>query len=120
MHHSCPDNWLAQFSLINVHKDGLKRHSFHFFITYFITSRFERILKLAYIPSTVHKWGTGPRLGHRQGTDRFRRVSRLAAQDERLKELINKEKVMLFMKGDPGAPKCGFSKTISGLLADTG
>jgi hypothetical protein len=28
MHSSCPDDWLAQFSLTHVRKDGLKQHSF--------------------------------------------------------------------------------------------
>lgn len=40
--------------------------------------------------------------------------------EDRLKGLINKDRVMLFMKGDPTAPKCGFSKTIVGILKDTG
>ncbi|KAF8387367.1 glrx-3 [Pristionchus pacificus] len=35
---------------------------------------------------------------------------------DRLKALINKESLMLFMKGDPSAPKCGFSRTIVGML----
>jgi hypothetical protein len=26
-HRSCPDNWLAQFSLTNMHKGGLRQHS---------------------------------------------------------------------------------------------
>jgi hypothetical protein len=30
MHRSCPNDWLAQFSQTNVHKGGLKQHSFHF------------------------------------------------------------------------------------------
>lgn len=36
----------------------------------------------------------------------------------RLKQLINKEPVMLFMKGSPGDEKCGFSRTITGMLKD--
>ena len=28
-HHSCLDDWLVQFSLVNVHKGGLKQHHFH-------------------------------------------------------------------------------------------
>jgi len=38
----------------------------------------------------------------------------------RLKAIIEKERVMLFMKGSPDAPQCGFSRTIVGLLRDTG
>lgn len=34
----------------------------------------------------------------------------------RLKSLINASEVMLFMKGSPGAPECGFSRQTVGLL----
>jgi len=40
--------------------------------------------------------------------------------DERLKELIQRAPVMLFMKGLPSAPKCGFSRTMVGILDDMG
>jgi len=36
--------------------------------------------------------------------------------DERLSKLINKGKVMLFMKGSPSQPKCGFSRSIVNIL----
>jgi len=36
----------------------------------------------------------------------------------RLKNLISSHKVMLFMKGDPTEPKCGFSKITVGILAE--
>jgi hypothetical protein len=29
-HRSCPDDWFAKFSLTNMHKGGLKQHSFNF------------------------------------------------------------------------------------------
>eukprot|EP01096_Ripella_sp_DP13-Kostka_P014076 TRINITY_DN6249_c0_g1_i1.p1 TRINITY_DN6249_c0_g1~~TRINITY_DN6249_c0_g1_i1.p1 ORF type:complete len:374 (-),score=146.79 TRINITY_DN6249_c0_g1_i1:33-1070(-) len=38
----------------------------------------------------------------------------------RLSDLINKAPVMLFMKGTPDAPRCGFSSKIVGLLQDQG
>lgn len=38
--------------------------------------------------------------------------------NERLKALINKGKVMLFMKGDRNVPRCGFSKQIIAILND--
>ncbi|KAI8621660.1 thioredoxin-like protein [Chytriomyces sp. MP71] len=38
----------------------------------------------------------------------------------RLKELINKAPVMLFMKGNPDQPRCGFSRQISQILKDQG
>jgi len=36
--------------------------------------------------------------------------------DDRLKELVTKEPVMLFMKGLPSAPKCGFSSQMVEIL----
>nr|CAI5828965.1 unnamed protein product [Callosobruchus analis] len=36
--------------------------------------------------------------------------------EDRLKALINRSKVMLFMKGDRNAPRCGFSKQIIEIL----
>jgi Grx4 family monothiol glutaredoxin len=36
----------------------------------------------------------------------------------RLKALMEQDKVMLFMKGTPDAPRCGFSRKIVGLLQD--
>ncbi|CRK92357.1 CLUMA_CG005919, isoform A [Clunio marinus] len=39
--------------------------------------------------------------------------------EERLKSLINKGKVVLFMKGDRNAPRCGFSKQIIQILNET-
>lgn len=39
---------------------------------------------------------------------------------ERLKNLVNKSKVMLFMKGDRNTPRCGFSKQIIEILNNTG
>ncbi|KAK3095293.1 hypothetical protein FSP39_012902 [Pinctada imbricata] len=40
--------------------------------------------------------------------------------EDRLKSLINKAPVMLFMKGDPETPRCGFSKQTVALLGETG
>ena len=34
--------------------------------------------------------------------------------DERLKALLNKDRVMLFMKGSPAQPRCGFSRQARG------
>ncbi|KAL5266456.1 hypothetical protein ACHWQZ_G003748 [Mnemiopsis leidyi] len=36
----------------------------------------------------------------------------------RLKNIINSHKIMLFMKGSPSEPRCGFSKTTVGILAE--
>ena len=38
----------------------------------------------------------------------------------RLKSLIHQSKVMIFMKGDPETPKCGFSRQLMEILKDTG
>ena len=40
--------------------------------------------------------------------------------DDRLAKLIRRHKIMLFMKGLPSAPKCGFSRQIVELLNDMG
>lgn len=40
--------------------------------------------------------------------------------DKRCKALMNKHKVVLFMKGNPSAPKCGFSRQTVGLLRERG
>ena len=40
--------------------------------------------------------------------------------EERLKGLISQAKTVLFMKGEPAAPKCGFSRKICGVLNDAG
>lgn len=39
--------------------------------------------------------------------------------ESKLKRLINQETIMLFMKGTPDNPRCGFSNTIVGLLKNT-
>lgn len=36
--------------------------------------------------------------------------------EERCKKIMGKEKVMLFMKGNPDQPRCGFSQKTVGLL----
>lgn len=40
--------------------------------------------------------------------------------EERCRQLMNKHKVVLFMKGNPSAPKCGFSRQTVGLLREKG
>ena len=40
--------------------------------------------------------------------------------NSKLEKLINQKKVMLFMKGTPSAPQCGFSNQIVKILAEQG
>ncbi|ELU04110.1 hypothetical protein CAPTEDRAFT_149217 [Capitella teleta] len=40
--------------------------------------------------------------------------------DDRLKKLTNQDPIMLFMKGNPDSPRCGFSKTTVALLDSIG
>lgn len=40
--------------------------------------------------------------------------------EQRLKTLINRSKVMIFMKGDRSTPRCGFSKQLIAIVNDTG
>lgn len=39
--------------------------------------------------------------------------------EERLKALINKSKIMVFMKGDRNAPRCGFSKQLVQIMNES-
>jgi len=39
--------------------------------------------------------------------------------EDRLKKLINQAPVMVFMKGNPEVPKCGFSRTLMEILKET-
>jgi len=39
--------------------------------------------------------------------------------EDRLKKLVSKAPVVVFMKGDPETPKCGFSRTLMGILKET-
>lgn len=41
-------------------------------------------------------------------------------QHERLSKLVQAKSVMLFMKGNPNSPQCGFSRQIVGLLRERG
>lgn len=38
--------------------------------------------------------------------------------EDRLKTLINKAKLMIFMKGDRNSPRCGFSKQLIAIVND--
>ncbi|XP_068624515.1 glutaredoxin 3 [Battus philenor] len=40
--------------------------------------------------------------------------------EERLKALINRHNVMIFMKGNRDTPRCGFSRTLIQIINDTG
>jgi len=40
--------------------------------------------------------------------------------DLRIVDLVKRSKVMLFMKGSPAEPKCGFSRAITAILNETG
>jgi Grx4 family monothiol glutaredoxin len=43
-----------------------------------------------------------------------------APLNDRLAALINKEPIMVFIKGSPAAPVCGFSKKLVGIFQDEG
>ncbi|RAL39419.1 hypothetical protein DM860_002952 [Cuscuta australis] len=44
----------------------------------------------------------------------------ILGKEERLKELVSSSPVMLFMKGSPDAPKCGFSSKVVNALNEEG
>lgn len=50
------------------------------------------------------------------GIDKMTIVSKEVSLESRIKELLSKDVVMLFMKGSPDSPKCGFSRTIVEIL----
>lgn len=43
-----------------------------------------------------------------------------ATLEDRLKALINRSNVMIFMKGDRNTPRCGFSKQLIAIINETG
>eukprot|EP01035_Chromulina_nebulosa_P021498 gene21498-27842_t len=45
-------------------------------------------------------------------------VSAVQSLEDRIKTLINLSQVVLFMKGSPESPKCGFSRSIVSILKD--
>lgn len=40
--------------------------------------------------------------------------------EERLKSIINRAPLLIFMKGDPETPKCGFSRQLMEIMKDLG
>ena len=38
----------------------------------------------------------------------------------RIKSMVDQHRVILFMKGNPDAPKCGFSSIVANILKDSG
>lgn len=47
-------------------------------------------------------------------------VEATESMEEKLTKLVNRNNVMLFMKGLPSAPKCGFSRQIVEILEKEG
>ncbi len=47
-------------------------------------------------------------------------MSRSPALEARIRSVLAADPVVLFMKGSPDAPQCGFSAKAVGALADTG
>ena len=39
---------------------------------------------------------------------------------QKIADTINRDRVMLFMKGNPAMPQCGFSATVVGILKEVG
>ena len=42
------------------------------------------------------------------------------ALKQRIEATINKDRIMLFMKGSPSMPQCGFSAAVVGVLKEEG
>lgn len=62
----------------------------------------------------------GPSLREQLGISEDKVAKPAETLEERLKKLVNRHKVMLFMKGLPSAPKCGFSQKMVQILDDMG
>ncbi|RLA64824.1 MAG: Grx4 family monothiol glutaredoxin [Epsilonproteobacteria bacterium] len=52
--------------------------------------------------------------------EEVKEVNRYADINERIKALINSSKILLFMKGNPQQPMCGFSANVCAMLAQMG
>ena len=39
---------------------------------------------------------------------------------EHIQQMVNQHRVILFMKGNPDAPQCGFSAVVANILKDSG
>jgi glutaredoxin-related protein len=55
-------------------------------------------------------------LGLEVGGSAIEQIEEESTLEQRLKSLIGSSKVMLFMKGNPEEPKCGFSRKITQIL----
>ena len=81
-----------------------------------------RLLLAALLASSAHAYGLSigstraHGLGARAATTSRRSVARMASTEERIKELVETNKVMLFMKGTKMFPQCGFSNTAVTIL----
>lgn len=52
--------------------------------------------------------------------DELPKAKKEESPEERIKNLIKKENIMLFMKGEPDAPRCGFSRKMIEILHGSG
>ena len=50
------------------------------------------------------------------GLDKIETIEPPASLDVRLKTLVNQDTVMIFIKGSPQEPKCGFSRSLTQIL----
>lgn len=48
------------------------------------------------------------------------KLPKKVSMEGKLKALINKSPIMVFMKGSPDEPRCGFSRTLVQILNETG
>jgi len=48
------------------------------------------------------------------------KTEKKGTMEDRLKQLVNRHKVMIFMKGNPETPRCGFSRTLISMMQETG
>ncbi|KAJ7146883.1 glutaredoxin [Mycena epipterygia] len=68
----------------------------------------------------THTGGSAPTSAPKSHADTARPGETPEELDARLRRLMTQSKVVLFMKGTPEEPRCGFSRKISALLKDQG
>merc|ERR1712232_1142702 len=60
----------------------------------------------------------GETLADQLGVEEQKEAPVIESLEERIKKLVNRSRIMLFMKGIPSKPRCGFSRQIVEILEE--
>ena len=80
----------------------------------------EAVAKHTRTPSSVHPQSYTEKAPAPPVDDSVEKAESEAQLDERCRGIMVQSRVVLFMKGEPDAPRCGFSRKIVALLRDQG